>query len=299
MTTTEDYPNPIDGADPEDLATIEVEEEGVPQRRGAGMDMSALEHMGSVTTSCRQKATEVLTFIQTGGNHRITHIWGYDPRQSNVEHHSGLAVDFMLYNSSSPGGIDRAAGDKIAAYVIANSARLGLRWVIWRQRVFNVTYGYWRDMDDRGNPTANHMDHTHILFKDLPYRAPDGKPEPVAPEPADQPNPAKVRALQSLLELTADGKWGANTDEWALRMRAACKVHLGWPEKENWKFREDLVQRVIDVTPDNIWGPASQKALLLWLLRLQRVLGVSADGAWGPDTERSFLRLRTANLNKF
>lgn len=294
---TDDFPNPLDGADPEDLATLSTEP--APLRRGAAsVDMSALDHMGAVKASTRSKAAEVLDYIQNAG-HRITHIWGYDPRVGNTEHHSGLAVDFMVYNSSVAGGIDRAAGDKIAAYVIAHADRLGLVWVIWRQRIFNVTYGYWRDMADRGNPTANHMDHNHILFRDTAYVRPDRPaPEPV-PEPVDQPNPAKVRALQGLLELTADGKWGANTDAWAMRMRAACKVHLGWPDKVNWPFREDFVQRVIDVTPDNVWGPASQKALLLWLLKLQRVLGVSADGAWGPLTERSFQRLRSANYNKF
>ena len=297
MTTTEDFPNPLDGADPEDLATLDAEEP--VQRRAATMDMSALEHMGDVRPSCALKATEILEYIQSGGRHRITHIWGYDPRISNTEHHSGLALDFMVYNKAITGGIDRAAGDKIAAYVIAHADRLGLTWVIWRQRIFNVAYGYWRDMDDRGNPTANHMDHNHILFRDTPYTLPGSGPAPTPPEPVDQPNAAKVRALQGLLELTADGKWGSNTETWAMRMRAACKVHLGWPDKVDWPFREDLVQRVIDVEPDNIWGSQSQAALIAWLRKLQRVLGVSADGAWGPDTEKSFLRLRTANYNKF
>ncbi|TFV62054.1 LysM peptidoglycan-binding domain-containing protein [Geodermatophilus sp. DF01-2] len=76
---------------------------------------------------------------------------GHSPTQ-------GRAADFMVHS-------DRAKGDAIAQYVIDNAARLGVESVIWRQRIAGPWTGWaWRAMEDRGSPTANHMDHPHVAF---------------------------------------------------------------------------------------------------------------------------------------
>ena len=79
---------------------------------------------------------------------------GHSPTQ-------GRAADFMVYT-------DRATGDALAQYTIDNAARFGVEYVIWQQRIYIVSSGSWQAMDDRGSPTANHMDHPHVAFLSAP-----------------------------------------------------------------------------------------------------------------------------------
>ncbi len=77
-------------------------------------------------------------------------------RAGSREHGSGKALDFMV-------GGDRAKGDAIAEYLLANRDALGVQHVIWQQR---INYGSsWKGMENRGSATANHRDHLHLLFK--------------------------------------------------------------------------------------------------------------------------------------
>lgn len=71
------------------------------------------------------------------------------------DHGSGLALDVMVYD-------DVALGDQVASYVESNWGSFGVSYIIYRQRI-NLGYG-WEPMEDRGSPTANHMDHVHISF---------------------------------------------------------------------------------------------------------------------------------------
>ncbi|MET8778157.1 hypothetical protein ABZV58_24420 [Nocardia sp. NPDC004654] len=70
------------------------------------------------------------------------------------DHGAGLALDLMTS--------DFAHGDAIAEFVLANRQRLGVTYVIWRQR-YNDGNG-WSYMENRGSPTANHYDHVHVSF---------------------------------------------------------------------------------------------------------------------------------------
>jgi hypothetical protein len=81
------------------------------------------------------------------------------------EHPLGRACDFML----SSGGVmpDAASiqkGYDIAAWAQANAARLGIMYIIYRQRIWDVRMASsgWVPMEDRGSITANHYDHVHI-----------------------------------------------------------------------------------------------------------------------------------------
>lgn len=71
------------------------------------------------------------------------------------EHGTGEALDIM---------VDRATGDRVAAYLQENATRLGVDNVIWRQRIWFVgdPFTQWKAMADRGSPTANHYDHVHV-----------------------------------------------------------------------------------------------------------------------------------------
>jgi len=81
------------------------------------------------------------------------------------EHPLGRACDFML----STGGVMPTAsaiqkGYDIAAWAQANASRLGIMYIIYRQRIWDIRMASsgWVPMPDRGSITANHYDHVHI-----------------------------------------------------------------------------------------------------------------------------------------
>ena len=55
-------------------------------------------------------------------------------------------------------------GYEIAAWGQANASRLGIMYIIYRQRIWDVRNASagWVPMADRGSFTANHFDHVHI-----------------------------------------------------------------------------------------------------------------------------------------
>ncbi|WP_215522660.1 hypothetical protein [Varibaculum prostatecancerukia] len=85
----------------------------------------------------------------------VTNIGGFragDPQ----DHGKGLALDVMVPVSS-------ALGDSIAAWAIANSGDLNIKYVIWKQRIW-MPGRSWKGMEDRGSTTQNHYDHVHLSF---------------------------------------------------------------------------------------------------------------------------------------
>jgi hypothetical protein len=81
------------------------------------------------------------------------------------EHSLGRACDFML---STGGVVPTAAnvrrGYNIAAWAQANASRLGIMYIIYRQRIWDIRMASsgWVPMADRGSITANHFDHVHV-----------------------------------------------------------------------------------------------------------------------------------------
>ncbi|GHH43147.1 hypothetical protein GCM10017774_40650 [Lentzea cavernae] len=88
------------------------------------------------------------------GKFGVDDIGGAAGRGGSGEHPLGLALDFM---------VDTATGNQLAEYVLANRKAFGVTYVIWRQR-YNDGSGF-TPMEDRGSPTANHMDHVHVSFQ--------------------------------------------------------------------------------------------------------------------------------------
>ena len=85
--------------------------------------------------------------------------------EATGEHPLGRACDFML----STGGVMPTApwvqrGYEIAQWAQANAARLGIMYIIYRQRIWDIRMASagWVPMPDRGSITANHYDHVHI-----------------------------------------------------------------------------------------------------------------------------------------
>jgi uncharacterized protein YraI len=54
--------------------------------------------------------------------------------------------------------------NSLADYVAQNLKSLGLKYIIWKQRIWTVGSGKWKQMEDRGSITKNHFDHVHITF---------------------------------------------------------------------------------------------------------------------------------------
>jgi hypothetical protein len=82
---------------------------------------------------------------------QIADIDGVRP-DSKPWHPSGLAIDIMIPNPSSPEGI--ALGDEILAFAMGNAGRFGLQDVIWRGTYYTP-----------GGPQGSgygHYDHVHI-----------------------------------------------------------------------------------------------------------------------------------------
>ncbi|MGV9384914.1 coiled-coil domain-containing protein [Nonomuraea sp. NPDC003707] len=80
------------------------------------------------------------------------------------EHGKGRACDFMMSRGGTmAGGSDEARGDALADYLIKNGARIGVMYIIWKQRYYDIrSGGGWDPMSDRGGVTANHYDHVHV-----------------------------------------------------------------------------------------------------------------------------------------
>ncbi|MER7502915.1 hypothetical protein AB0L05_19130 [Nonomuraea pusilla] len=80
------------------------------------------------------------------------------------EHGKGRACDFMMSRGGTmAAGNDAATGDALAEWLIKNGARLGVMYIIWKQRYYDIrSGGGWDPMSDRGGVTANHYDHVHV-----------------------------------------------------------------------------------------------------------------------------------------
>lgn len=84
-------------------------------------------------------------------------------RPSADDHGDGRACDFMMSaNGAAPSAANKALGQQIADYGIANADRLGIKYIIWEQQIWQSTSRQWTWMNDRGDLTQNHYDHVHI-----------------------------------------------------------------------------------------------------------------------------------------
>lgn len=87
----------------------------------------------------------------------IKDIGGYRAKDPFPDHPSRKALDLMVYD-------DTAKGDAIAEELTRNYKQHGIKYLIWKQRIWHPGEG-WRKMEDRGSPTQNHMDHVHALYE--------------------------------------------------------------------------------------------------------------------------------------
>jgi hypothetical protein len=85
-------------------------------------------------------------------------IGGLGHRSGASDHPHGNAIDVMTHG-------DTRMGRAVAERFRQNHQELGVKYVIYQQQIASPRTGWqWQPMRDRGNPTANHMDHPHISF---------------------------------------------------------------------------------------------------------------------------------------
>lgn len=82
---------------------------------------------------------------------------GNDPK----DHGTGSAIDIMVPDYQSASGI--ALGDKIAKFYIDNAGDLKVKYVIWRNKIWQG--GSWSDYGSGGDDNAKHNNHVHVSFK--------------------------------------------------------------------------------------------------------------------------------------
>ena len=85
-------------------------------------------------------------------------------RAGDQDHGTGTACDFMESTGGQmPSAAAQEHGDKVAQYAISHASSLGVKYIIWKQRIYDIRAGGgWSPMEDRGGITANHFDHVHV-----------------------------------------------------------------------------------------------------------------------------------------
>lgn len=108
-------------------------------------------NLGPVKPHVQAAAEEFSSRFQT------TRIGGWRATGSvpNSDHPKGLAIDIM----------EPAKGNLIANYAIANAGRLGITYVIWNRRIYDVRNG--KGWQAYSGPSP-HTDHVHVSFAAKP-----------------------------------------------------------------------------------------------------------------------------------
>lgn len=126
----------------------------------------------------------------------ITDIGGWRPPDGYNEHSSGQAIDVMIPNSNTPQG--KAYGDQVAAFALQSGSA---DYVLWQQTQWNAD-GTSSKMEDRGSPTANHMDHVHV------HTRKDGS------GPKTDARVVSADALPSMVAATSSSSGGGSSFNW-------------------------------------------------------------------------------------
>lgn len=83
------------------------------------------------------------------------------------EHPKGRACDWMMTNGGEASGAQKAHGDQMAAWAVANADRLGIAYVIWFRRIWTPAQGWHAYNNPWGgdDPSGWHTNHVHISVR--------------------------------------------------------------------------------------------------------------------------------------
>jgi hypothetical protein len=94
----------------------------------------------------------------------FTHYAACFRHQSWGEHPLGRACDFSAAADTFGGiatGADKAYGDRLAGWLMANASRLGVLYVIWYRQIWFPGLG-WRVYHSGDDPASSHRNHVHL-----------------------------------------------------------------------------------------------------------------------------------------
>jgi len=123
---------------------------------GLGIELGLNPDALRVLRCVRQSAPEIRGFIGRAAR----------PGNPTSDHPAGNAVDVMIPDYRSPAGV--AVGDRIAAWLLANRKQLGVKYVVWNERIWSVQRQDegWRDYCSTGVPcgddSSSHRNHIHV-----------------------------------------------------------------------------------------------------------------------------------------
>ncbi|MGW5879341.1 coiled-coil domain-containing protein [Nocardiopsis terrae] len=136
----------------------EYEAEQIPETPGNGTIPASARGGGWEQTTPRMAAIRDEIIMKFGAPYPVG-CW----RPSAQDHGTGRACDFMMSaNGAAPSAANKDLGQQISDYGIANADRLGIKYIIWEQQIWQSTSRQWTWMNDRGDLTQNHYDHVHI-----------------------------------------------------------------------------------------------------------------------------------------
>ncbi|MBO0869772.1 MAG: hypothetical protein J2P15_14525 [Micromonosporaceae bacterium] len=82
------------------------------------------------------------------------------------EHPKGRACDFSAHSNTFLNAVatgdDKAYGDRLAAWLIANSDRLAVLYIIWFKRIWLPSTGWRTYTAGDGTPAGDHYNHVHL-----------------------------------------------------------------------------------------------------------------------------------------
>ncbi|GAA0547549.1 hypothetical protein GCM10010172_31680 [Paractinoplanes ferrugineus] len=83
------------------------------------------------------------------------------------EHPQGRACDFMMTSGGEASGAQKACGDAMAVWAVANADRLGIKYVIWFRRIWTRSEGWHAYNNPFGgdDPSGWHTNHVHISLE--------------------------------------------------------------------------------------------------------------------------------------
>jgi hypothetical protein len=137
-----------------------------PVVAGASVGRLPAEQMGADGLTPRTRRV-LIEIVRAFG---VTEIGGFCPggctsgHIAGSDHYTGHAIDVMLLPLTEA---NRRLGDRIAAWLVANSRELEISYLIWRDHIWSAqraTEG-WRPYDHpsgSSSATLRHLDHIHV-----------------------------------------------------------------------------------------------------------------------------------------
>lgn len=103
---------------------------------------------------------------RAAGYTRYTHCWRTD---DHGEHPKGRACDFSsaetTFLTTKATGDDKTYGDKLTGWLIANTGRLGIKYVIWYNQIWFPSSGWRTYTAGDGTASGDHYNHIHLSLQ--------------------------------------------------------------------------------------------------------------------------------------